>query len=127
MELFTTITLIFSGGLLTMVGISRMANPIKTFSNSSGIELPNDVNLLNEARGLGGMMTLAGIIALLGTYFDQIRLASIAAAFVVFIGFAIGRVVSISSDGKPNPKLIQGLIFELVLGGANAVALIMSV
>ena len=40
------------------------------------------------------------------------------------IGFAIGRLLSIGLDGKPNKLIVQGLVFELVLGAANIFCLV---
>ncbi len=54
----------------------------------------------------------------------KLTLTSFVIATLIFIGFAIGRLLSISLDGKPNKLLIQGLIFELVLGTLNIFGLI---
>jgi len=122
MEIYTTIVLSLSGFLLTMVGLLRLTKPINTYSKNSGITLSNDVNLLNEIRGVSAVMLCSGIIILSGTFFNQIRIYSIVIAIIVFIGFAIGRIVSLIIDGKPNKQLIQGLIFELVFGALNIFA-----
>lgn len=123
MEIINIVTLSLSGLLLLMVGSSRLSNPIKNYSKNSGIQLAEEVNLLNEIRGVSALMLLAGILILLGTIVGKMTTISLAIGTLVFIGFAIGRLVSIRLDGKPNPLIFQGLIFELVLGGANAFCL----
>lgn len=127
MELVKIITLSLSGALLVFVGLMRTSNPIATYSKNSGIELDNNVDLLNEMRGVSTLMLLGGIAALLGTFMPALRMTSLAIATLIFIGFAIGRLISIGVDGKPNKKIIQGLMTELILGSANVFCLVASV
>ena len=119
MEILNIVILSLSGILLFFVGTMRLINPIKTYLKNSGVKLENDVNLLNEMRGVSSVMLLAGIIILLGTFIPTLNLISHSFAILLFIGFAIGRMISIGMEGKPNKMIIQGLIFELVLGGTN--------
>ena len=126
MEIFKIVILSLSGLLLAGVGAMRVLNPIKTYLNGSGIKLENEVNLLNEMRGVGAVMLLTGVVSLLGTFMPALTLTSHAFALLVFLGFAIGRMLSVGLDGKPNKLIIQGLVTELVLGGANAVCLVTS-
>jgi len=119
MGIFKIVTLSLSGLLLLLVGAMRLSNPIKTFLKSSGISLANDVNLLNELRGLSAVMFFAGIIILLGLIVPVLTISSFVIATLMFIGFAVGRIVSISADGKPNKQILQGIVFELVLGIAS--------
>ena len=56
-----------SGLLLLFVGIMRLSNPQKTYLKNSGIKLEDDVNLLNEMRGVSAVMLFGGVIILLGT------------------------------------------------------------
>lgn len=119
MEIFNTIVLSISGFLLLMVGVSRLSNPIKTYAKSSGITLNNDVNLLNEARGVSAVQLCSGVLILLGIFIPLLTFSSFLVASLVFLGFAIGRILSMSIDGKPNSKIVQGLVFELVLGGLS--------
>ena len=62
MEIFKIVTLSISGLLLLTVGTLRISNPIKNYSKNSGIKLENDVNLLNEMRGVSSVMLFGGII-----------------------------------------------------------------
>ncbi|MGL1888261.1 MAG: DUF4345 domain-containing protein [Reichenbachiella sp.] len=124
MEIIKIVTLSISGLLLLAVGALRLSNPIKTYSKNSGIQLEDEVNLLNEVRGVSSVMLFGGIIILLGTIIPQLTVASFVVAILILLGFAIGRVLSIGLDGKPNKLIIQGLISELVLGTANVFCLI---
>ena len=118
MNIFNIVVLSISGLLLFSVGAMRLSNPIKNYLKNSGIKLENDVNLLNEMRGVSSVMLCGGIIILLGTLIPKLTLTSFVVATLLFIGFAIGRLLSMSLDGKPNKLIIQGLIFEVVLGAS---------
>lgn len=124
MEIFKIITLSLSSLLLLFVGIMRLSNPIKTYLKNSGIKLENDVNLLNEMRAVSSVQLLAGLIILLGIFIPQLTITSFVVATLIFIGFAIGRITSITVDGKPNKQLIQGLVFEIIFGILNIICLL---
>ena len=126
MEIFSINTLALSGLLLLFVGAMRLSNPIQTYAKNSGIHLDKDVDLLNEVRGVSALQLCAGLIAWTGIFFPPFRTTSFAVAALLFIGFLIGRLASIALDGKPNKQLMQGIIFELVLGAANIFGLINS-
>lgn len=124
MEIVKIVVLSLSSLLLIFVGISRLSNPIKTYLKSSGITLDNDVNLLNEMRGVSAVMLCGGILTVLGTFIHSFTFTSFVIASLLFFGFALGRIISIATDGKPNKQLVQGIVFEIVLGGANLFCLI---
>ncbi len=124
MEIFKIVILSLSGLMLLFVGTMRLSNPIKTYLKNSGIQLEKDVDLLNEVRGVSSVMLCGGILILLGTIIPQLRLTSFVVAILIFIGFAIGRSVSMGIDGKPNKQLFQGLVFELIFGAANIFCLV---
>ncbi|KAB1151413.1 DUF4345 domain-containing protein [Tenacibaculum aiptasiae] len=124
MEIFKIITSALSGSLLLFVGLMRLSNPIKTYLKNSGIKLEKDTNLLNEMRGISGVMLLGGIIILLGIIVSKLTFTSFVVAILIFLGFGIGRVLSIKLDGKPNKLIIQGLISEFVLATLNIICLI---
>ena len=119
MEIINIVTLSISGLLLLTVGTLRISNPIKNYLKNSGIKLENEVNLLNEMRGVSAVMLCGGIIILLGTVIPKLTTSSFVVAILLFLGFAIGRLLSVGLDGKPNKLIVQGLISELVLGSAN--------
>lgn len=124
MEIIKIVILALSGLLLLFVGAMRLSNPIKTYLENSGIQLENDVDLLNEMRGVSALMLMGGILILLGTFITQFTYTSFVIAILIFLCFAIGRLLSMRVDGQPNKKLIQGLIFELVFGALNIFCLV---
>jgi len=124
MEIIKIVTLSLSGLMLLFVGIMRLSNPIKTYLKNSGIKLENDVNVLNEMRGVSSVMLFGGIIILLGTIIPKLTTVSFVVAILIFLGFALGRLLSIGLDGKPNKLIVQGLIFELVFSATNIFCLL---
>ena len=124
MEIVKIVILALSALLLLFVGAMRLSNPKRTYLKNSGIKLENDVDLLNEMRGLSSVMFFAGVIIVLGIVIPKVALTSFVVGTLIFIGFAIGRLLSSSLDGKPNRQITQGLIFLLVLGVANLFCLI---
>ncbi|MCT4638140.1 MAG: DUF4345 domain-containing protein [Bacteroidales bacterium] len=124
MEIVKIVILSLSGALLLFVGSTRLINPIKNYLKNSGIKLNKDVDLLNEVRGVSALMLCGGVITILGIVIPEITTASFIVATLIYIGFAIGRIISINVDGKPNKQIVQGLVFELVLGSANIYCLL---
>lgn len=124
MEIIKIVTLSLSSLLLLFVGIMRLTNPVETYLNSSGIKLENDTDLLNEIRGLSAVMFCGGIIVGLGAVVPGLTLTSHVVGALIFVGFAIGRLIGIGVDGRPNKQLMQGIWFEIILGGANVFGLI---
>jgi len=124
MEIVRIVILSLSSLLLIFVGVIRLSNPIKAYLNSSGIKLQNDASLLNEMRGVAAVMLCTGIIVLLGTFIDKLSFTSHVVALLLFLGFLIGRLISLKADGKPSKQITQGILFEFVLGTANVLCLI---
>lgn len=124
MEIVDIITLSLSSLLLIFVSLMRISNPIKNYLKNSGIQLENDADLLNELRGVSFVMLCGGIISLLGIFISSISPSSFLIGSLIFIGFAIGRIVSIAIDGMPNKQIIQGIVFEIVFGLANLFCLV---
>jgi uncharacterized membrane protein SpoIIM required for sporulation len=110
--------------MLLFVGAMRLAKPIDTYLKNSGIKLENDTNLLNEIRGVSALMLMGGVIISLGIFIELLTLTSFVVAILIFLGFAIGRLISLAADGKPNKQISQGIIFEFVLGGASLFGLV---
>ena len=124
MEIIRIAVLSLSALMLVFVGVMRLSNPIKTYLKNSGIRLENDASLLNEMRGVSAVMLSAGIIIALGIFIEKLTFTSQFIASLIFIGFAIGRLISLKIDGKPSKQITQGILFELVLGVANVFCLI---
>ncbi len=75
---------------------------------------------------MSSVQLFGGALILLGTIIPRLTFASFVVASLIFLGFAVGRSVSITIDGKPNKQIIQGLVFEMVLGVANVYGIVSS-
>jgi len=131
MEIINTVVLSLSALLLTYAGSMRLINPLKslclkTYLDDPKIKLESKIDIFNEMRGAGTSTVFGGIFIFLGILIPQLLIASFAVAVVIFIGHALGRIVSLKIDGKPNQQLSQGLMSELVLGIANGICLIIT-
>ncbi len=124
MEIIKIAILSLSALMLVFVGIMRLTNPIKTYLKNSGIKLENDASLLNEMRGVSAVMLSGGIIIALGIFIEKLTFTSHCIASLIFVGFAIGRLISLKVDGKPSKQIAQGILFEIILGLANIFCLI---
>lgn len=124
MEIIRIVILSLSSLMLVFVGAMRLSNPIKTYLKNSGIRLENDASLLNEMRGVSTVMLSAGIIIVFGIFIEKLTFTSHFIASLIFVGFAIGRLISLKADGKPSKQITQGILFELVFGIANVFCLI---
>lgn len=131
MQIFNVVVLLLSGLLLTYAGSMRLFKPIKSFClkmylDDPAIKLKAKVDVFNEMRGAGSSIVLGGVVVILGAIIPELMLTGFIVAIVIFIGHAIGRLVSLKFDGKPNAQLAQGLGSELVLGAANIFCLVFS-
>ncbi len=129
MEIFKIVVLSLSGLLLTFAGITRLIKPLKSlclksYLGNPDIKIEEKVDILSEMRGDGAVISLAGIIILSGTILPQLTFTSFLVAVLIFLGFAIGRLLSLSIDGKPNKDLVQGTITEIVLSVVNIFCLV---
>lgn len=118
----TTVILALSGAVLTLVGLFGLVAPVP-FHEANGIE-GTGVALLNETRGTGGGLFGAGLIVLAGAV--RRRLATTAALIgaTVYLGYGLGRLVSVAVDGSPGGGLLVAAAVEITLGLACLLPLV---
>ena len=109
------VILFFLGFMLTVLGSWRLMDPVSFFANS-GLILSNDSGILNEARATGGVVVGFGLLILSGVFIPKLTYTSNLVAIILFISFAIARVIGFMLDGEPLDGMIQGMVFELVFG-----------
>jgi len=66
--------------------------------------------------GTGGVVTGFGLLILSGAFNSKLSYTSTVVAIVLFFGFGIARLIGFALDGNPGESIIQGMIFEFVLG-----------
>ena len=129
MRTFKIAILALSGLSLFYASSSRFINPtdavfLQTYLENTGNGLEIDINLVNETRGIGAVLLLGGIIALIGAIKADFRPTSFVVTTVIFGGIVIGRSLSFFIDGMPYQDLIRVAVIEGVLGTLNVFCLI---
>ena len=107
--------LFLSGLLLILVGVEMLFDP-DNMLGKHGININGNISLLNELKGHGGVLLGCGILILLGAFFNKLSYTSILVSVVVYLSFAIGRVIGILVDGFPSEGLIIALALEFIFG-----------
>ncbi len=107
--------LLVAGGLLILVGGLILAAP-SDFYASNQIEIGANVSLLNELKAPAGMLLAAGLF-MLGAIFKR-DLADMATslAALIYLSYAISRLVSMAFDGVPAAGLVQAAALEAFVG-----------
>lgn len=123
-EIANYVVLFLSGAILAFAGAMRLFKPagsfcLQTYLGTPDVQLEDDVDMLSEMRGAGALTLLTGLIVLAGLVSAQVRPTSFAIAALFFLGYGIGRTVSLAVDGKPNRDLVNGTITELLFGVLN--------
>ncbi len=130
MTIFTTIVLALSGLLLTYAGLNRMLKPISSlcltrYVQNPDVEIEYKSDVFNEMRSAGAQLLFIGLFILLGIFLPQIKLWSFVFAAITFLGYALGRALSLKLDGKVCKELMSGYYSEIFLGVLNAICIVM--
>ncbi|MEO0565790.1 MAG: DUF4345 domain-containing protein [Chloroflexota bacterium] len=129
MKIFQIVVLVLSGLALFYASSMRLFDPsqavfLQTYLENPSNSLEIDIDLASEIRGIGAVMVLGGIIALIGATRADFRLTSFVVASVIFVGVVLGRSASLFVDGMPNDDLIRAASFEFVLSVLNIFCLV---
>ncbi|MEM6428671.1 MAG: DUF4345 domain-containing protein [Deinococcota bacterium] len=128
MTIFKIVVLLLSTLALFYASSTRLITPTKAVFLQSYVENPEhspvNIDLLNEIRGVGAVMLLGGIIALLGALRADFRLTSFVVVTLIFGGVVLGRSLSLVVDGVPNETLMHAASAELVLSVFNVFCLV---
>jgi len=92
--------------------------------DNPNFKLEGKIDVFNEMRAAGTSTSFGGIIILLGIILPQLTMTSFIVAIVIFLGHALGRLVSLKLDGKPGQQMSMGLTFDLGLGLLNVICLL---
>lgn len=128
MKPFRISVLVLSALALFYASSSRLFNPAGAVFLQTNLENPESsqvaIDLLNEIRGVGAVMLLGAVTALLGTLRTDFRLTSFVVTAVIFGGVVLGRSLSLFIDGIPNENLMRAATAESVLAALNIFCLI---
>ena len=107
--------LIISGSWLSFVGGATLFMPVKMRA-SMGIDIAENINLINDARASFALLLAIGILTILGAFKDKLAYTSTLVVSILFLSLGAGRLLSILLDGMPIGGLVGGTIVEFVFG-----------
>lgn len=109
------VILFISGLVAISVGGGILIMP-ESFYAASGINLNGNVSLLNEVRASGGMIFVVGVIIMAGVYITKLTYAATIVSILLYLTYALSRLMSMVIDGIPAEALIQAVILEIIIG-----------
>ena len=112
---FLKLTLIVSGIIGLYIGVEILFFPI-SFYATSGIELGDNVSLLNEIRAPGGALLLCSVLIILGAFVPKLTFTSILLTTLLYLSYGLSRIVSMAVDGRPAEILVYVAVLEIVIG-----------
>ncbi len=114
--------LIISGLIGVFVGVEILFMPVDFYA-SSGIDLGNNISLLNEIRASGGAILASGVLIILGALLVKLTFTSIVLSTLLYLSYGLSRILSITVDGAPADILVYVAVLEIVIGLISAFAL----
>ena len=115
--------LLASGLLAAGVAAASLIAP-DAFYAVYGIVIDSDINLMNELKGSAGLLLAVAILILRGVHRTEFARMSLGMASAVYLSYALARLVSMTTDGIPNPSLIVAGLIEGAAGAACLVRLL---
>ena len=107
--------LIIAGLIGVYVGVEILFFPI-SFYATSGIEIGDNVSLLNEIRAPGGALLISSVLIILGAFVSKLTFTSIVLATLLYLSYGLSRIVSMMVDGRPAEILVYVALLEIIIG-----------
>ena len=115
--------LFISGLLLIIVGSAGLFAPV-AFNAPHGIDLGENISLLNNTRSSGGLLLAIGALIMSGIFIPKLRFTSTLLSAVIFLSYGTFRVLAIVMDGMPADGLVKATVVEFIIGFLGLFALI---
>lgn len=109
--------LMVTGGLLVLVGLAGLLAPA-WFHGTSGLDVGTDAGLLSELRGAYGALAAIGAVVTAGAFVGWLTRPAAITGAAVYLGYGVGRLLSLAADGAPPAALILIAVLELTCGAA---------
>lgn len=108
----TAIVLVLSSLALLYASSSRLLTPTQAVFLTVTIEntenfLESNTALLNEIRGVGGVLLVGGLVTMLGVFVARLRPISLHVSAVIFSGIVLGRLISFALEGIPSTEIVR--------------------
>jgi hypothetical protein len=116
-------TLIVAGLIGAYIGMEILFFPV-SFYATSGIELGNNISLLNEIRAPGGALLFISVLIMLGAFILKLTFTSITLATLLYLSYGLSRILSMTIDGRPAEILVYAAGLEIAIGLVCAVMLV---
>lgn len=107
--------LMVSGLLLIVVGASIIVSP-EQFYSSNSIDLGTNISLLNELKAPAGLLLAAGIFMIIAVFVKSKIDVALSLTTLIFLSYALSRVVSMGLDGVPASGLVWAAGLEAIIG-----------
>jgi uncharacterized membrane protein HdeD (DUF308 family) len=107
--------LIISGLIASAIGATILVSP-EGFYAGYGVELGDNLSLLNEIRASGGALLVSGLLIISGAFVDKLRFTATVVSTLLYLSYGLSRVMSMVVDGMPVEGLLQAAVLEIVIG-----------
>ena len=107
--------LLVAGVVLILVGTFILASPVDFYA-SNNIELGANVSLVNELKAPAGFLFAAGVFMIGAIFVRSQADTALWLATLIYLSYALSRLVSMAFDGVPAAGLIQAAALEGVIG-----------
>ena len=115
--------LLGTGALVAlMLALAILFTPT-AFYASYGITIGSDIALLNEMKAPAGAILLAALVMAVGLLDPAWLGRALLVGALLYLGFGLGRVIALASDGLPPASLLAAMAVELLLGLGFCLAL----
>lgn len=115
LEVTQRCVLLLSGALLLLIGSTILVSPI-SFYAVNNIDLNGNASLINELKAPAGFLLLAGVLIVSAFFIRRYENPATCLAALIYLSYALSRMVSFGIDGVPSSGLIQAAVIEAVLG-----------
>lgn len=116
---FVRITVTTGGVIAAAIGTAIVVAP-RSFLDIDDVA---SADLLSETRAPGAMLMAAGVVLILAAWRRRHLMAAAWLATLLYLGYSVGRIISVIFDGWPSATIIGATIIEVVVGSASLAAL----
>lgn len=88
----------------------------RAMHEANNVDLGNNAGLLSEIRSPGAALIAVGVLLVTGGFLRTLTAPAAIAGAVVYLGYGLGRIVSVVMDGVPSSTLVAATAAEFVIG-----------
>lgn len=104
-----------AGLLLSSIGMSITLSP-ESFYAVSGIDIGQSASLRSELRAPAVFLFMIGLMMMAALWLKQLRANVLLLAALLFLSYAVARMIGMASDGIPSQTLVEATVIEWVAG-----------